>query len=468
MKRVLVYNTALLTASSILMQGIGMAFQVWLVGRIGSAGIGLYQLVLSVTGLCATFAISGIRFASTRLVAEELGLEQPGGVRAAMGRCLAYGAFFGCAAALILWELAEPIGFLWIGDARTVRSLRISAFSMPCISLCSSMSGYFTACGRVWKPTLIHLIEQLSGIALVAFFLGLAPAGDIEKSCAAVTVGRVAADAVSLVLFIIAYRFDRRSHYVNHLSGSRLTGRMLRIAVPLALSAYARSALTTLQHLLVPRGLRKAGYSANSALSGYGTIQGMVLPVIFFPSCIMGAAAELIVPELTAAQVQGDRAGIRRTVRELLRLSVLFSLLVALFLFLSADALGMLVYGNRDAGRYIRILAPLVPFMYTDMGVDGCLKGLGQQVWSMGINILDALLGLLLTWQLLPRYALAAYIGIIYATELFNFALSLGRLLRVMRHPSLCGAAADAHRPGAGSGRCAYRAGRSGSNPPRP
>ena len=433
MKRVLVYNTALLTASSLLMQGIAMAFQVWLVGRIGSAGIGLYQLVLSVTGLCATFAISGIRFASTRLVAEELGLERQGGVRAAMGRCLAYGAFFGVAAGVILWELAEPIGFLWIGDARTVRSLRFSALSMPCISLCSSMSGYFTACGRVWKPTLIHLIEQLSGIALVAFFLRRVPAGDIEKSCAAVTLGRVAADVLSLLLMGLAYLLDRRGHYAEAGAGDKLTLRMLHIAVPLALSAYARSALTTLQHLLVPRGLKAAGYSANSALSGYGTIQGMVLPVIFFPSCILSAAAELIVPELTAAQVQHDGKNIRRTANELLRLSLLFSLAVGLFLFVCADALGMIIYGSRDAGRFIRILAPLVPFMYTDMSVDGCLKGLGQQVWSMGINILDALLGLLLTWQLLPRYALAAYIGIIYATELLNFALSIGRLQRVTR-----------------------------------
>ena len=433
MKRVLVYNTALLTASSLLMQGIAMAFQVWLAGRIGPAGIGLYQLVLSVTGLCATFAISGIRFASTRLVAEELGLENPGGVRAAMGRCLGYGTLFGFAAAMILWELAEPIGFLWIGDARTVRSLRISALSMPCISLCSSMSGYFTACGRVWKPTLIHLIEQLSGIALVAFFLAQVPAGDIEKSCAAVTLGRAAADILSLVLMALAYLFDRRGHYHDTGAGGRLTVRMLHIAVPLALSAYARSALTTLQHLLVPKGLKAAGFSANSALAGYGVIQGMVLPVIFFPSCILSAAAELIVPELTAVQVQKNGRAIRRTAKELLRLSVLFSLAVGAFLFACSDALGMLIYGSRDAGRYIRILAPLVPIMYTDMSVDGCLKGLGQQVWSMGINILDALLGLLLTWQLLPRYALAAYIGIIYATELLNFGLSAGRLYKITR-----------------------------------
>ena len=433
MKRVLIYNTALLTASSLLMQGIAMAFQAWLAGRIGAAGIGLYQLVLSVTGLCATFAISGIRFASTRLVAEELGLERPGGVRAAMDRCLGYGAFFGLAAAVILWELAEPVGFLWIGDARTVRSLRISAVSMPCVSLCSSLSGYFTACGRVWKPTLIHLIEQLSGIALVAFFLAQVPAGDIEKSCAAVTLGRVAADVLSLVLMALAYLLDRRGQDPEAGAAGKLTARMLHIAVPLALSAYARSALTTLQHLLVPRGLKAAGFSAVGALAGYGVIQGMVLPVIFFPSCILSAAAELIVPELTAAQVRRDGRAIRHTASGLLRLSVLFSLAVGAFLFVCSDALGMLIYGSRDAGRYIRILAPLVPFMYTDMSVDGCLKGLGQQVWSMGINILDALLGLWLTWQFLPRYALAAYIAIIYATELINFALSAGRLYRVTR-----------------------------------
>jgi stage V sporulation protein B len=237
---------------------------------------------------------------------------------------------------------------------------------------------------------------------------------------------------------------------------------MLKIAMPLALSAYARSALTTMQHILVPRGLRAAGYSANSALSGYGTIQGMVLPVIFFPSCITAAAAELIVPELTAAQVRHDRDEIRRTTRALLCLSALFSLAVGLFLFVCADAMGMLIYDSREAGRYIRILAPLVPVMYTDMSVDGCLKGLGQQVWSMGVNILDALLGLLLTWQLLPHYALSAYIGIIYATELFNFALSAGRLRRVIRSlsPPARGAADGADPPYEAGAKCACRAGR--------
>ncbi len=432
LRKRLIYNTALLTGSSLLMSCIGMAFQVWLVGRIGSAGIGLYQLVLSVTNLCATFAISGIRFAATRLVSEEIGGDNSTGIRAAMGRCISYGALFGLAAAAVLWLLAEPLGFLWIGDARTVLSLRISALGMPCISLCAAISGYFTACGRVWKPTLVHLIEQLIGIALVAFCLEQVPAADIEKSCAAVTLGRLAADIISLVMMFLAYRFDRRRHYGLLSRGTRLTERMLKIALPLAVSAYARSALTTLQHLLVPRGLKSAGYSADGALSGYGVIQGMVLPIVFFPSCIMAALAELIVPELTEAQVRKDAPGIRRTTGELFRLSLIFSLAVGVFMFVFADMLGQAVYKSAEAGRYIRILAPLIPIMYTDMTVDGCLKGLGQQVWSMAINILDALLGLLLVWQLLPRYALGAYIFIIYFTELVNFVLSVNRLKKLL------------------------------------
>ena len=102
-------------------------------------------------------------------------------------------------------------------------------------------------------------------------------------------------------------------------------------------------------------------------------------------------------------------------------------------LFVFSDMLGHIIYKSAEAGYYIRLLAPLVPIMYTDMSLDGCLKGLGQQVWSMGINILDALSGLILVWWLLPKYALTAYIAIIYLTELFNFILSLWRLRKVLR-----------------------------------
>ena len=429
----LLRNTALLTGSTLLMSLIGLAFQAWLTRRVGAAGVGLYQLVCSVTALGATVAISGIRFASTRLVAEELGAERGEGVPAAMRRCLAYAGVFGAAAGLILWFCAAPIGNGWIGDARTVSSLRLSAFSMPCISLCASISGYFTACGRLVRPTLIHLAEQLIGIVLAAFFLRRAPAGNVEACCAAVVCGRLLADLAALLMLFLACREDLQTHFPLRSAGRGQTQRLLKIALPLASSAYARSGLSTAQHLLVPRGLRASGQSADQALAGYGVVHGMALPLVLFPSCLLASAAELIVPELTREQIRRQGPRIRRAVRVFLRLSLLFSGAIAAVLFLFSRPLGLLIFRSAEAGHYIRLLAPLVPVMYMDMSVDGCLKGLGQQVWSMGVNVVDSLSGLLLVWLLLPRWGLRGYLFVIFATETLNFLLSALRLIRVLR-----------------------------------
>ncbi len=428
----LVFNTALLTGSSIIMSLISMAFQVWLAGRIGSSGIGLYQLCVSVTFLCTTLAVSGIRFAATRLVSEELGKNRSCSICPVMRRCFLYSLFFGLCAFAALFFFAEPIGFLWIGDARTVSSLRIIAFSMPFVSLSSVICGYFTACGRVWKPTAVHLFEQVLTVALVALFLSRSVSGDIESSCAAVMLGSVCGDVISFLLMLGFYLADRQTPVTMNSEGLCLTSRMLKIALPLAFSAYARSALSTLEHILVPRGLKAAGYSPDLALSAYGVIQGMVFPILSFPACILIALSELIIPELTVAQMQENKAEIARTVKSLIKKGIGYSSAVALILFIFAPWLGVRIYSSPEAGDYLRILAPLIPIMYIDTLIDACLKGLGQQMWNMGINLLDALLGVILVWKVLPVFALEGYIGIIYFNECLNFTLSMLRLKMII------------------------------------
>ena len=48
-----------------------------------------------------------------------------------MWLCFGYSLFFGLSSAIILYMGAEPIGFLGVGDARTVLSLKILAVSLP-------------------------------------------------------------------------------------------------------------------------------------------------------------------------------------------------------------------------------------------------------------------------------------------------------------------------------------------------
>jgi stage V sporulation protein B len=426
--KTMLLNTILLTATSLLMRSVGMTFQVYLSNRIGAAGIGLFQLIMSVSMLAATFAISGIRFATTRLVAEELGKGNNDGVKAAVRKCLIYAGCFGTAAMLALFFGAEMIGTKWIGDSRTILSLRLLSLSLPCFALSHVLSGYFTAVCRIIKSAAVSIAEQFIRIAVVLIALSVTANYEVEYACAVIVAAGIVGEIAAFLMLFVLYIYDRR-RYVSHSQKTEgLTKRMFGIAVPLALSAYARTALSTLENLLVPRGFRKSGASAETALADYGMIQGMVFPIITFPSALFYSLAELVVPELTEAQVNGRAEFISSMVNRLLQLCLLFSVGVAAALFSFSTELGVSIYGSDKVGYYIRLLSLLMPVMYLDSVTDGMLRGLGQQMHSMKYNIMDSFISVILVYTLLPKFAVIGYVFMIYFTELFNFTLSIHRL----------------------------------------
>ena len=53
--RNLLLNTLLLTATAFLMRAVSVTFQIYLSNKIGAAGIGLFQLIMSINMLAFTF-----------------------------------------------------------------------------------------------------------------------------------------------------------------------------------------------------------------------------------------------------------------------------------------------------------------------------------------------------------------------------------------------------------------------------
>ena len=99
---------------------------------------------------------------------------------------------------------------------------------------------------------------------------------------------------------------NEQSRYADKDKTPNLLRRMLQISVPVAASAYVTSGLRTLQQLLIPAGLRRSGATAQAALGVYGTIQGMVIPLVMFPAAFIYAVTDLIVPELAECQAVGN------------------------------------------------------------------------------------------------------------------------------------------------------------------
>ena len=425
----LVYNTVLLTATSVLMRLIGLMFQIYLSGKIGAAGLGLFGLISSVSVFAQTVAISGIRFTTTRLVSEEIGRGSGGSVRAVVRRCLIYAMCAGTIAAAGLFFMADFIGTKIISDSRAVLSLRILALSLPWMSMGTVLSGYFTAVCRVMYSAAAQLFEQLIRICTVMAAFMFVRQGNLAQMCAAVVAGGITGETLSFFLILAFYLRDRR-RFRDEGAQPDTNGRIFSTAVPLAMSAYARTALNSVQNLLIPKGLRASGSSYEAALSSYGMVQGMVFPIIGFPAAFFASVSELIVPELTEAQVRGKRAYISKVSCRLLRLCMVFSVGVMVFLIEYAGEAGLVIYKNGDVGELIKMCSLLMPIMYMDTVTDGMLRGLGQHMYCMYLNITDSFLCLVLVRFLLPRYAQMGYIAVLYISEIYNFSLSIYKLRR--------------------------------------
>lgn len=433
-KRQYLYNALLLTAVTLFMRTVSVSFNVYVSNRAGAEAMGLLSLVSGVYGFAVTLATSGIHLATVRTISERLGQTNGAENRKCLRACLAYAAFFGTLSSLLLFSLSAPIGLRLLADSRTVRALRMLSFTLLPIALCSVMNGYFTAVRRAWKNALAQVAEQAIKITLTGYLLVIVAPKTVEGSLIAILLGGAVAESFSLLLNIVLYHFDKRhfSGVCQQRGGGRV--RVAAVALPVAVSAYMRSGLLTIEHILIPRGLKAFGHGNSAALAAYGSLHSMALPVVLYPAAILSSFAALLIPEMTEQQSGQNHAEIRYIAGRTYQLTLLFSIGVAGVMLCLSGELGNTLYHSDEVAYYIRRLAPLIPVMYLDTATDAILKGLGQQVYSMNVNILDALVSVIAVWILVPRLGINGYLVTIYITELLNAALSVARLLRITKY----------------------------------
>ena len=437
-----ILNGILMAVVSVVMRSVSVAFNVYISNRIGAVAMGLFSLISTVYGFGVTFATSGINLATTRVVAQAIGdTSGKNGVRAdrdtesvrcIMKRCVLYSLFFSLIATAVLWCFSDFIGSSVLRDTRTVRSLRILSLTFVPLSLSSVFCGYFSAIRRVSKNAMTMIVGQGVKIYASIALLSSVFSSDVESACVAVVLGGAIAELLSFILCFVLYLFDRPkgNGEISNTEKKKATKDVLGNALPLAFSTYMRSALVTIEHILIPRGLEKSGSSKDLSLAAYGTVSGMVFPLVLFPSAVSAAFAGLLIPEVAESAEVGDMGRIHGIINTVMETVLTFSIGCAGIITSFSLELGRTVYPNAEnAGGFILMVAPLIPIMYLDTATDAMLKGMGEHVYSMCVNIADAFISVILVAILLPKMGIYGYIVTVYFTELLNATLSITRLL---------------------------------------
>ena len=420
------YSALMLTAVNLLLRAVGTSFQVYLSGRIGATGIGLLQLVMSVGSLAMVAGMGGIRTAAMYLAAGELGRKKPENVTRVLSGCFAYSILFSGTVSLLLYTFAPAISENWIGDARTLGAIRLFAGFLPCVCLCGILTGYFTAANRIGTLAAIEVAEQLCTMAITLALLQFRSGNDPAAACEAVILGSSFGCVLTLLCLCIL-RIREKPRIGPRISIARP---LAKTALPLALADDLKAGISTLENLMVPKRLAMNALIANP-LAAFGTVSGMVFPVLMFPACILFGLAELLIPELARCAAADSRSRIRYLVRRSLKAAMLYGLLFCGLMYLTADALCLSLYRNTEAGVFLKRYALLIPMLYCDAITDAMTKGLGQQAACVRYNILTSGLDVVFLYFLLPKYGMAGYFFSFFITHLLNFGLSLQRLLKI-------------------------------------
>ena len=433
-------NGFLMTCVALLLRGLAVIFNAYISKKIGAEALGLYTLLGSVYSFALTLALSGINLTVTRLVSDAIGENDTTQARVSMRKCIGYSLFFGILSATLLLILAEPLSIYALKDTRVIKPLRLCAATLPLISLSACFNGYFNAVRRVYKNAISQISEQLARIFFCVTLLNLFVGRDMKSYCIALVLGGALAEMLAFTISLIFYVFEKKSSKIFALkslqtscSEKQITKKMLSIALPLAFSTYFRSALLSIEHILIPIGIEKSGANRAQSLVAYGTLQSMVMPLVLFPSAIIHSFSGLLVPELAELKIQNNRREIKYVSERVCHLALAFAIGVSGIMIYFSQELGEGIYISSDAGRYIRLVAHIVPIMYLDTTVDNMLKGLGEHIYTMAINITDTLCSLAMVWILIPKMGIYGYITLIIVSEIFNSSASIWKLIKVTK-----------------------------------
>lgn len=431
-------NGLLLTAVALAIRSVGIAFNSFVTRMIGAEGIGLFTLIGTVYAFAVTFASAGISLTVTRLVSSAIGEEKERDVGGILSSSVRYILIFGITASLVLFFGAEYFGVGILGEERTVMPLRILSLSLVPISLSSVFSGYFVGVKRVTRNAVAQVLCQGFKIGVTLLLVFKFSDGTSATGVILLCVGTVLTEISVFLILLFEFLLDRRRHFSKGVGGVGHFVAVSHTALPLAVSAYVRSALLTLEHALIPRCLRKRGDTQGEALASYGILHGMALPMLIYPMAPLSSFAGLLVPEFSESLARGDEKRMIRLATESLNKTLIYAIFISFCLALFSEELGFIVYGSFDAGRYVLFMCPIIPVMYLDHVTDAILKGIGEQVYSMWVNISDSLLSVGLVWILIPRLGIMGYAVVIVIMEGYNFLLSACRLRRRVKfkiHP---------------------------------
>lgn len=154
-KHTLIAGTLLLTATGFASRILGFFYRIFLSRTIGAEGLGIYQMVFPVYGICFSLCAGSIQTAISRFTAAD---------RARAKRTLFTGFLISFSLSLLLAAViirfSDFLAVHILMEPRCAPLLPAMALAFPCTSIHACISGYYYGREKVQIPAAAQLVEQ--------------------------------------------------------------------------------------------------------------------------------------------------------------------------------------------------------------------------------------------------------------------------------------------------------------------
>ncbi len=406
-------GTALLTATGLASRVIGFFYRIFLSHTIGAQGLGIYQLIFPVFALGIAFCAAGIQTAVSKYTAEAEGAGRCPQVCLYAGLVLSVSLSVLCA--FIIYSGSDTIAVTILDEPRCGMLLRIISLALPLAAIHSCINGYYYGLQKTFVPSVSQLLEQVCRVLCVYLIYRICQNQERTVTAAMAVWGIVFGELAGALFSLTVMRFSRcRRNFGVCLR------QIFSFSLPLTANRVLINFINSTEAILIPVCLKFYGYSNEDALSIFGILTGMAMPMILFPSVLTNSVSVMLLPSISQAKAQKNQALIHRTIRRTIESCLVLGFASTLFFLLTYSLIGQYLFANTLAGIYVRTLSFICPFMFLTTTLNSILHGLGHPTATLMLNLSGCLIRIAFIWFFVPVYGIRAYLYGILASQILT------------------------------------------------
>lgn len=399
----LVTGTLLLTLAGLLSRIIGFFYRIFLSHTIGAEGLGIYQLIFPIYALTFSLTVAGIQTAISKFVAEAVAQKREGCTYLYAGLILSLLLSFLCTALLYLY--AQPLAAHVLDEPRCTPLLQILSLTVPFGAVHACINGYYYGLKRTAVPAVSQLLEQVARVGGVYVLYLISVEQGTHITTKAAVWGLVIGEIASVLYSVSCTRFRPGGR-----SLAPALGQVFAMALPLTANRVLINLLQSVEAIQIPMRLKEFGYTSSEALSVYGVLTGMAMPMVLFPSVITNSVSVMLLPAISEAAAKEDTRYIKSSVRKSCFYCLTLGFCCTLGFLLFGRLLGRVVFANVLAGTFIVTLGWICPFLYLTTTLCSILNGLGRTTSTFLLNLMGCGIRILFVWFLIPAFGIRAFL----------------------------------------------------------